>query len=189
MNITFWIAIIGCLTGVISLCFEIARHLSEKPKVHIGTFNELCNKIRIDNDIVYCYLHLRIMNTGKKHVLLTDVYMRRPGTTKSIRENLLYYKKALSGIPWRTRNNLPVRRKPDVVHLPASIPAGGVFEVCFLFTDFLQDCYQSEGHFVFPTLCVGFATSKVKEYEIQAILSCVDNDDYYVDQNGNKWKL
>jgi len=191
MDITSWIAIIGCLTGVSSLCLETARYLSEKPHIQIGTFNELCNMIYINDDVVKCYLNLRIMNTGDKCILLQDVYMRRPGATRSILKNLVHYNKASSSMPWSTCNGAPIKNKPASIHLPASIPAGGVFEANFLFVDFMQEHYISKDHFVYPTLCIGFSPNKVKEYKIQAILTYSDKDEdyWYVDREGNKWQV
>ena len=191
MDLTLWIAVIGCLTGIISLCLEIMRYLSDKPHVQIGTFNELCNMVCINDDAVKCYLHLRIVNTGNKSLVLQDVYMRRPGTTKNILKNLVHYNKALTGMPWSTRNGMPVKKQQASIHLPVSIPAGGIFEANFLFVDVLKDCYAIKEHFIFPTLCVGFAPAKIKECKIQAILTHCDNTQeyWYVDTDGNKWGI
>jgi len=189
MDITFWIAIIGCLTGIVSLCIECARYLSERPKVDISTFNELNNLIHIDGDIVRCYLHLRIINIGRKHILVKDVYMRKPNTAKNIFDNLVHYNRVFASIPWRTRNRIKVREKPQIVPLPVSIPAGGLFEACFVFNDIYKDYYNTEDHFVYTTLLIGFTSNKIKECKIQALVSDVKNEYLYSDQDGVEWGL
>lgn len=74
MGYTFWIAVVGCATGVISLAIEVARYLSERPHIQVRTYDELNNLIYIQGDVVKSYIHLQILNTGTRHILLQDVY-------------------------------------------------------------------------------------------------------------------
>ena len=41
MGYTFWIAVIGCVTGLISLAVEVARYLAERPHIQVRTYDEL----------------------------------------------------------------------------------------------------------------------------------------------------
>ncbi len=52
MGYTFWIAVIGCVTGLISLAVEVARYLAERPHIQVRTYDELNNLIYIQEDVV-----------------------------------------------------------------------------------------------------------------------------------------
>ncbi|MFR8519306.1 MAG: hypothetical protein ACLVC2_15635, partial [Emergencia timonensis] len=76
-----------------------------------------------------------------------------------------------------------------IVRLPASIPPGGVFECVLLFTDFFRECYDTEDHFLYPTLCVAFAPGIDRELEVQSILTSETDEFSYVDADGNQWSF
>lgn len=68
---------------------------------------------------------------------------------------------------------------------PASIPPGGVFEAVFAFTDFEDDCYRTDEHFLYPALCLVMADGSVREMSVQDILA-KDKDFRYVDSAEDK---
>lgn len=87
MDYTMIIAIIGCVTGVMSLAIETAQFFANRKHGKFSTFDELNNfayiKDKDDLGVVHCCLNLRVMNTGGRHILIQDVYMRRPGSKKN----------------------------------------------------------------------------------------------------------
>ena len=117
MNLTMIIAIIGCVTGVISLLIEAAGFFSERSRVKMGTFDELNNFIYLNGDVINCFLNLRVMNTGGKYIIVQDVYMRRPG----------YDKKTASGIRPPHRGNIATgilwKLRLKSIFRPAYLPA------------------------------------------------------------------
>lgn len=66
MDHTMMIAVIGCVTGVISLFTEAAQFFSGKSRLKSDTFGELNNFIYFDEEAVHCFLNLRAINTGGK---------------------------------------------------------------------------------------------------------------------------
>lgn len=189
MEYTFWIAVIGCAIGAVSLGIEIARYLSERPRIQIRTCNELNNITLIEGNVVKNYLHLQILNTGTRHTLLQDVYLKRHGAKKNILENMVNVSRAYKYMPWKYCNNQKIADTPDIVHFPASIPPGGVFECVLLFIDVFRECYDTDESFIYPTLCVAFTPSTVREIEVQTILTSSDNEYCYADSEGRKWSF
>lgn len=108
MNLTMIIAIIGCVTGVISLLIEAAGFFSERSRVKLGTFDELNNFIYLNGDVINCFLNLRVMNTGGKYIIVQDVYMRRPGYDKKTASGIRPPYGAFSATPWKYCNGNPV---------------------------------------------------------------------------------
>lgn len=100
MDYTMLIAVIGCVTGIASLLIEAAQFFAGRSKAKFDTFDELNNFIYMeefvveDDDrskagkVVHCFLNLRVMNTGGRHILIQDVYMIRPGGKKNERKCL-----------------------------------------------------------------------------------------------------
>ena len=86
--------------------------------------------------------------------------------------------------PWRYCNGRSAEL-PARIHLPASIPPGGVFEAVFAFTDFEDDCYRTDEHFLYPALCLVMADGSVREMSVQDILA-KDKDFRYVDSAEDK---
>lgn len=184
MNLTMIIAIIGCVTGVTSLLIEAAGFFSERSRVKLGTFDELNNFIYLNGDVINCFLNLRVMNTGGKYIIVQDVYMRRPGYDKKTASGIRPPYGVFSATPWKYCNGDPVETPPKV-HLPSSIPAGGVFEAVFAFTDVYDDCYKTDENFIYPSLCVVMADGTVKEISLQTILA--KNDSFtFVDSAEDK---
>ena len=189
MGYTFWFAVIGCVTGLISLAVEVARYLAERPHIQVRTYDELNNLIYIQEDVVKSYIHLQILNTGTRHILLQDAYLKRPGAKKNTLDNLTPFRQAYEQMPWKYYNGNLITALPDIVRLPASIPPGGVFECVLLFTDFFRECYDTEDHFLYPTLCVAFAPGIDRELEVQSILTSETDEFSYVDADGNQWSF
>lgn len=189
MGYTFWIAVIGCATGIISLAIEVARYLSERPHIQVRTYDELNNLVYIQGDVVKSYIHLQILNTGTRHILLQDVYLKRPGAKKSILENLTPLKQVYTQMPWQYCNGNLVTVQPDTGHLPASIPPGGVYECVLLFIDFFRECYDTKDRFLYPTLCIAFAPGIDRELKVQSILTSEKDEFSYVDADGNQWSF
>lgn len=189
MDFTLPIAILGCITGVLSLVIQFFQYISERPRVYLKTYNELNNIVCRKQTAVSCYLHLRVMNAGKKSALIQDIYLRRPKARKNILNNLVHYSRSLSEMPWRSCDNILILKKPSPVHILASVGPGEIFEVVLEFLDVPHECYNSDSHFLYPTLCVAFAPYKVKEIEIQAILTDEGNEFTFHDTNGKEWKL
>ena len=191
MDYTLLIAVIGCVTGVISLGLEIVKYISDRPKVVVKTYNELENVFYVskEQDIVKAYLHLQILNTGNKHVLLQDVYMKRPGMRKKVLKNLVHYTECYEEMPWETCDGIKLEELQKELHLPCSIPAGGIFEGVLLFIDTYQSCYEAKEHFVYPVLCVGFVPYAVHETKIQAIQIESKEDFSYHDRQGRTYQF
>lgn len=135
MGYTFWIAVIGCVTGLISLAVEVARYLAERPHIQVRTYDELNNLIYIQEDVVKSYIHLQILNTGTRHILLQDAYLKHPGAKKNTLDNLTPFRQAYEQMPWKYYNGNLITALPDIVRLPASIPPGGVFECLLIFLE------------------------------------------------------
>ena len=104
MGYTFWIAVIGCVTGLISLAVEVARYLAERPHIQVRTYDELNNLIYIQEDVVKSYIHLQILNTGTRHILLQDAYLKHPGAKKNTLDNLTPFRQAYEQMPWKYYN-------------------------------------------------------------------------------------
>lgn len=190
MGYTFWIAVIGCVTGLISLAVEVARYLAERPHIQVRTYDELNNLIYIQEDVVKSYIHLQILNTGTRHILLQDAYLKHPGAKKNTLDNLTPFRQAYEQMPWKYYNGNLITALPDIVRLPCpAIPPGGVFECVLLFTDFFRECYDTEDHFLYPTLCVAFAPGIDRELEVQSILTSETDEFSYVDADGNQWSF
>lgn len=190
MDYTMMIAVIGCVTGVASLLIETAQFIGGRRKARFDTFDQLNNFIYIESAkpeedsqqvcrAVHCFLNLRVMNTGGKYILIQDVYMRRPGKKRNEMKDRVYPYDAFESTPWRYCNGRSAEL-PARIHLPASIPPGGVFEAVFAFTDFEDDCYRTDEHFLYPALCAVMADGSVREISVQAILA-KDKDFRYVD--------
>lgn len=184
MDYTIIIAAIGCVTGVVSLAIEAAQFFASRKYGKFSTFDELNNfayiKDRDDLGVVHCCLNLRVMNTGGRHILIQDVYMRRPGSKRRDTKNYVYPYEIFAKTPWEYCNGIKIE-KPSKL----SIPVGGVFEGVFAFTDMLCDCYCTDEPFVYPILCVVMADGSVKELTVQTIMSG-DRSFAYVDSPGDK---
>lgn len=185
MSFSEWIGIIGGITGIISICVQIATYNANRMHVKTGTFNELQNAVYISekDDIAKCYLNLQIINTGSKPFVLQDVYMCRPGTNIRAGENLIHYQNALRNLQGASFKDVKTENGAESVHLPISVPAGGVFEAKFLFIDYLHDCYKSDYQIIQPAILAYFAPSKIKLCKIQAIL--VRAEDQFLEFSGD----
>ena len=100
--------------------------------------------------------------------------MRRPGYDKKTASGFRSPYGVFSATPWKYCNGDPVETSPKV-HLPSSIPAGGVFEAVFAFTDVYDDCNKTDENFIYPSLCVVMADGTVKEISLQTILAKSDS--------------
>ncbi len=192
MDYTMIIAIIGCVTGVMSLAIETAQFFANRKHGKFSTFDELNNfayiKDKDDLGVVHCCLNLRVMNTGGRHILIQDVYMRRPGSKKNDIKDCVYPYEIFTKTPWEYCNGIKIE-KPSKLRLLVSIPEGGVFEGVFAFTDMLCDCYCTDEPFVYPILCVVMADGSVKELTVQTIMSG-DRSFAYVDSpNDNSYSM
>ncbi len=189
IDFTVLIAAVGCITGLVSLGIEAARFFSERPHVKLRTFDELNNYIcgTDQGEVVRCYLNLQILNTGDKHLLLQDVYMKRPGTKKKT-GTLVHYSRAFTGMPWKYCDGQEIE-EPGQLRLPASIPPGGIFEASLLFVDVPEECYHTEDSFLYPVLCAVFASGRIRELEIQGICTYPDSDLVYCDKNGKQYSM
>jgi len=192
LSFSEWIGVIGGITGIISICVQIAAYNANRMHVKTDTFDELLNRVYVSekDDIVKCYLNLQVINTGNKPFVLQDVYMCRPKISGNTGGEFIHYKKALSKLNWDACNDDKSDRQ-ESIHLPVSVPAGGVFEASFLFVDFMQDCYKSDAVIIQPTLVAYFAPSKIKKCKVQAILTDTDSGQSFAfhDEDGNVWNL
>ncbi len=132
MSITLLVAMIGCLTGILSLGIEFMSYLANKPHFKIDTYNELCNVACINNDVIKCYLHIRIINTGNKPLILQDIYMRRAEATRNILNNLVHYNKALSSVPWTLCNGKPVKKQSQFCTFAYEYTSRGYIRINFV---------------------------------------------------------
>lgn len=134
MNGTFCIALIGCVTGVVSLGIELARFWRERPRVAVESCNELNNFVYIEDDVATVYLNVQVYNGGPRPVLLRGAYLLHGdgGIAAPV--------KAMEDVDWRFRDNLPLQNVPAERKLPASLPAGGLWQGVFLYKD-LPDHY------------------------------------------------
>lgn len=200
MDYTMLIAVIGCVTGIASLLIEAAQFFAGRSKAKFDTFDELNNFIYMeefvveDDDrseagkVVHCFLNLRVMNTGGRHILIQDVYMIRPGGKKNERKDRAYPYGAYEKTPWKYCNGSEIAM-PEKIHLPASIPAGGLFEATFAFADFEAPCYMTDEYFVYPVLCVVMADGSVKEVPIQSILYKSDSFKFVDSVNDKEYSM
>lgn len=132
------------------------------------------------------YLHLQILNTGTRHILLQDVYLKRPGAKKNILENLTHVNRAYAQMPWEYCNGNLFTTLADTIHLPVSIPPGGVFKVVLLFIDLFRECYDTDEQFLYPTLYVTFAPGINRKLKVQAIVTSPQDEFSYVDGDGTQ---
>ncbi len=132
MDATFWIAVIGCVTGVVSLGIELARFWRERPRVTVETCNELNNFVYIEDGVATVYLNVRVYNGGPRPVLLRGAYLLHAdgGMAAPV--------KAMEDVDWRFCDNLPLQSLPAERKLPASLPAGGLWQGVFLYKDLPQ---------------------------------------------------
>ena len=88
----------------------------------------------------------------------------------------MYPYDAFERTPWRYCNGRSAEL-PARIHLPASIPPGGVFEAVFAFTDFEDDCYRTDEHFLYPALCLVMADGSVREMSVQDIIKAYEKNE------------
>ncbi|MDR1013672.1 MAG: hypothetical protein LBL86_01650 [Coriobacteriales bacterium] len=190
MDYAFWIAAIGCLTGVLLLSIEIARYFSQRTRIEVTTIDPLKNVVQIDDDVTKCYLGLRIFNHGAKHLLLQDVYMRRPGRKSKKLNDFVHFSKAMTpDFPWKPSDGSLNDCKAEKVTIPVSIPPGGIFESVFLFIDMTEDGYLSEDRMMTLSVCAVFTPKPVRAVNMQAIVLASDAQLSFYDEDGNEWVL